>query len=562
MHAVPIAELAVVLLGSLIGLLVFSRLRIPEIVGFLLTGIVVGPSVLNLAGNSETISALAEIGVLLLLFTVGLEFSFQKLSGMRRLVFGGGGLYVLSNIFFATLAFTAIGWTVREALFLGALVALSSTALVLKVLEKTRMMEGPIGSVSVAILLFQDLAIVPIVLLMPLLSAGGEISLADQLLKLFWQVVLIVPTIVLSRQYILPALLKLVGAARSQELFVIAIFAVCICFAWGAEALGISMALGAFVAGLLIAESQFGYQAYTSVHSFEQLFSGVFFVSIGMLFDVSHVLANMPAVLSFVIVIWLLNLVGGTVAVRLLGYPARFAFTVALVLSQIGEFSFVLVGLGVVQGIVTAETAKNFIAAGILTMVLSPYFIKRSRNITSAMLNTLESGSSSGRASAAASPELSDHIVIIGFGLTGRCIAQAATAANIPYIVVEMNPQSVAEERQKGERIILGDACSKYVLEKVGVKRARMVCVAITDAFGTRKIVDSIAKYAPDVEVIARCKQLPEVRRLLELGAKEVISEELEASVQMVSRLLQRFALPAEQIGIQVASIRRLQEQS
>ncbi len=555
----PLAELAIVLLGSLVGLLVFSRLRIPEIVGFLLTGIIVGPSILNLAGNSETILALSEIGVLLLLFTVGLEFSFQKLSGMRRLVFGGGGLYVLSNIAIAAAAFSILGWTVREAIFLGCLVALSSTALVLKVLEKSRMMEGPIGAVSVAILLFQDLAIVPIVLLMPLLATGGEVSLSEQLLKLGWQVVLIVPTVVGARRYILPALLKLVGAARSQELFVIAIFAICICFAWGADALGISMALGAFVAGLLIAESQFGYQAYTSVHSFEQLFSGIFFVSIGMLFDLQHVIGNLPVVLSFVFVIWLLNLVGGTVAVRLLGYPPRFAFTVALVLSQIGEFSFVLIGLGVAQEIVTAETAKNFIAAGIITMVVSPYFINRSRAISAAMLKTLESGSGGARAASSASAELEDHIVIIGFGLTGRCIAQAATAANIAYVIVEMNPQSVAEERQKGERIFLGDATSKYVLEKVGVKRARMVCVAITDAFATRKIVDSVSKYAPGVEVVARCKQLPEVSRLTELGAKEVVSEELEASVQMVSKILIRFSLPDEQVALQVASVRRLQ---
>lgn len=559
MHAVPLAELAIVLIGSLVGLIVFSRLRIPEIVGFLLTGIIVGPSVLNIAGNSETILALSEIGVLLLLFTVGLEFSFQKLAGMRRLVFGGGGLYVLSNIAIAAAAFSVMGWSLREALFLGCLVALSSTALVLKVLEKSRMMDGPIGAVSVAILLFQDLAIVPIVLLMPLLSTSGEISLGEQLIKLGWQVALIVPTVICVRHYVLPALLKMVGAARSQELFVIAIFAICICFAWGADALGISMALGAFVAGLLIAESQFGYQAYTSVHSFEQLFSGIFFVSIGMLFDVQHVLGHLPVVLPFVFIIWLLNLVGGTVAVRLLGYPPRFAFTVALVLSQIGEFSFVLVGLGVAQGIVTADTAKNFIAAGIITMVVSPYFINRSRAISAAMLKTLESGSAGARAASSASPELQDHIVIIGFGLTGRCIAQAATAANIPYVIVEMNPQSVAEERQKGERIILGDASSKYVLEKVGVKRARMVCVAITDAFATRKIVDSVFKYAPHIEVVARCKQLPEVSRLTELGAKEVVSEELEASVQIVSKLLQRFALPDEQIAGQIASIRRMQ---
>lgn len=559
MHTVPLAELTVILLCALTGLVIFSRFRVPEIVGFLLTGIIVGPSVLNLAGNTETISGLSEVGVLFLLFAVGLEFSFQRLAGIRRLVFGGGGLYVSLNIILAATFFSVAGFSLREGVFLGCLVSLSSTALVLKVLEKHRMMDGPVGAASIGILLFQDLAVVVFVLLMPLLAENAESSVFTQLTVLFWKVAIIVPAVLLIRSFLLPWIFRLISSARSQELFIIAIFTICISFAWAADGMGISMALGAFVAGLLIAESQYGYQAYASVHSFEQLFSGVFFVSIGMLFDVRYAFENLPRVAMFVGVIWFINLAGGVLAVRILGYSTRFSLTVSLVLNQIGEFAFVLIGIAVPMGIVSPETAKDFLAAGIFTMVVSPYFISRSRNISGAMLNTLES-QAGGRIGSGKS-DLDGHLVIIGFGLTGRCVAQAAVAANIPYIVVEMNPQSVAEERRKGERIILGDACSKYVLEKIGIKRAKAICVAISDSFGTKKIVDSIARHAPQARVMVRCKQLLEGPNLLKLGASEFVSEELEASVEIVTKLLKSFGLEDEKVAAAAEAVRRLQEQ-
>ncbi len=548
MHSMPPTEIGLILISSLICILIFYRFKIPEIVGFLVTGIIIGPHGLGLTNSSETINQIAEIGIVLLLFTLGLEFSLKSLTQIRRIVLVGGALQVGLTILLCTLIFASLGWSVSQAIFFGCIFALSSTAIVLKVLEKKQLLTTPIGVTSVGILLFQDLAIVPMILLIPFLGGNLE-NLGHDLFVLARNIFIIVTAVYLSRRYFLPMLLKKVSQTRSQEVFIIAVFAICAGFAWGSGALGMSMALGAFIAGLLISESQYGYQAYNTVHSFKELFACFFFVSIGMLLDVVHAVEEWQTILGFIAIISVINVSACTIAVKLLGYPIGISISVALILSQIGEFAFVLAKLGVDYAVIDQGLYQNFLTAGVLTMITGPYVISRSSMFSEKIMRMFRSPSPVKGVDDKVQGEISDHLIIVGYGINGRNLAFAARSAAIPYHIIELNPEVVAYERARGENIIFGDASYTHVLEKVRIASARVACIAISDAFATRKIVDTIHRMHPGLHLIVRSRQVEEVEGLIKLGADEVVPEEFETSLELFARVLRKYLIDRNTIS-------------
>ncbi len=557
---IPLLADIVIIFGMSIGVLfVCSRLHIPSIVGFLLTGVLAGPYGLGLIKAVHEVEVLAEVGVVLLLFTIGIEFSLESLVRIRKSALLGGSLQVVLTILATSfLVHVQLGRTLRESVFIGFLVSLSSTAIVLRILQERAEIESPHGRTSLAILIFQDLIIVPMMLFTPLLAGvGGE--LGRSLLLLLAKGIGIILLVVLSAKWIIPPVLYQIARTRSRELFLLSVVVLCFAIAWFTSSLGLSLALGAFLAGLILSESEYSHQALGSILPFRDVFTSFFFLSVGMLLDVGFLLERPGAILLIVLTILALKAsVAGLTAI-LLRFPLRTAILVGLTLAQVGEFSFILADGGVSHGFLSGDQYQWFLAVSVLSMALAPFIIAAAPHVADGMTRLpiparLKSGLS--RAEEVTDEKLSDHLVIIGFGVNGRNLDRAATAAGIPHIIIEMNPESVRQEKARGKPIFYGDATQETVLHYAGITAARVVVVAISDAAATRRITETVRRLNPKVQLIARTRFVQEMKPLYDLGADEVVPEEFETSVEIFTRVLRRYLMPRDEIEKFVAEVR------
>jgi monovalent cation:H+ antiporter-2, CPA2 family len=549
----------VIIFGLSIGILLLShRLRLPSVVGLLLTGVIVGPYGLRLVHDIEVVESLAEVGIILLLFTIGIEFSLHALLSLKRIVGIAGTLQVGLSIITTYAAARLLGRSDGEAVLWGFLVALSSTTIVLKLLGERGETDSPQGRIAVGVLILQDLSVVPMMFLLPLLAgtaAGSEAALGWAIAK----AVAIVAVVLVSARVVIPPLLHQVVRTRSHELFILSIVVVCFGTAWLTSLAGLSLALGAFVAGILISESDYGQQALADVLPLRDLFSSLFFVSVGMLLNVGFALQHAITIVLIVTGILLGKFVTGVVATVAMGYPLRTAVLTSLALAQIGEFSFVLVRAGLMGGLMAEEMYQVFVAAAVITMLAAPFLLRIAPIVAECAARLPLARWLGGRPQ----PEgdvrgmpLKDHVIIAGFGLNGRNVARALTAANIPYLVLEMNPETVRVERQKGIPIAYGDAAQEAVLRHAHIEAARVVVVAISDAAATRRVVDLARRLNPGVYLIARTRYSQEVGPLSALGANEAIPEEFETSIEIFARVLRRYLVPREDIELEIAAIR------
>lgn len=549
-----------VLLALSVGItVVFHRLGLPPIVGFLLTGVVCGPGGLGLVKDAHQVEVLAEFGVVLLLFTVGIELSLEKLVRLRWMLLLGGGLQVGLTAGLAALLAQTAGIAGPKAVFLGMLVSLSSTAIVLRIVSDRGEMDTAYGRACVAILIFQDLCIVPMVLLTPFL-AGKAAGLAQA----GWvaaKALAFVGGAVLAARYAVPWAFRLVVMTRRREVFVLTVAGLCLGAAWSSAQVGLSLALGAFIAGLILSQSEYGVQALGDALPFREVFNSLFFISVGLLLDVRTV-SHAPAwVLGSVAAIVVLKTLTGAGATLVLGYPLRVAAAAGLALAQIGEFSFVLSRAGVEAGILGREFDQIFLAAAVVAMALTPWLhraglwaLGTSGRLASWRLPFL------GREEAAAVPaatDLRDHVVIVGYGMNGRNLSRVLASVGIPYVAVEMNPYTVRAEREKGVPILYGDATAPETLAHAGVARARVLVIAISDAAATRRVVALANRAAPQAHVIARTRYVQEVGPLQTLGAHQVIPEEFETSVEIFARVLHRYLVPRDVVERCIREVRK-----
>jgi len=559
MLAPILRDIAVLLLLGVGVVLLFYRLRLPALVGFLIAGVIAGPHGLGLIRHPGEVETLAEIGVVLLMFTIGLESSLEGLGRIRRLLLTAGGVQVLGTIALVGTAAALAGMAQPRAIFLGMLVALSSTAIVLKIIGDRGELDAPHGQLSVAILIFQDLCVVPMMLVLPLL-AGGAVA-GPRVVFVFGQALLvIVLTVVLSRR-IVPRLLDLAARTRSREVFVLTVILICIGIAGIAERIGLSLALGAFIAGMVISESEYSHQALSDVIPFRDTLASLFFLSVGMLLDL-HVILDAPGlVLGGVVLTLLAKVVVAVLAVLATGYPLRVAVVTALGLAQIGEFSFVLAQVGRDAGLLPEMLRQAFLAAAVLSMVATPLLIGGG-----VWLGARLSGLPGRRGAKtedklgpeAASPaKLRDHTIIIGFGLNGRNLARVLSSAGIPFVAVDMNPRTVAAERRNGTPIVFGDACQEAVLEGLGGRAARVVVIAVSDAASTRRATELVRRLNPGADIIVRTRYVQEVEPLVKLGASEIVREEFETSIEIFSRVLRIYLIPRDVIEEQIQAVRQ-----
>lgn len=537
----------------------FHRLRIAPIVGYLIAGVLLGPSMLGIVKDVGLIEVLAEVGVILLLFLIGIEFSIDELVRINRTVFLGGFLQVFLTTGVVLLISLYFGVSLEKGIFIGLLVAMSSTAIVFKLLSDRGEMDSPQGRISAGILIFQDLSIVAIVLLMPMLGNKSSFSAFNILLNVLWALAIVGLVIVVSR-FVVPLILNNIVQTHSRELFLISIVLICIGTAWLTSLVGLSLALGAFLAGLVISESEYGHQAFSEILPLKDIFVILFFVSIGMLLDVQSVLRNPLFVLLAVVAVFVIKFAAGTLIPIVLGYPLRIGVLVGVTLSQIGEFSFVLSKEGINFGLLSGDDYQVFLASAIITMVFTPFMIQGSGRFSEyferlPFSNSLKLGRF--REEKFNKTELKNHVIIVGFGLNGRNVSRVLSASGIPFVVLEINPETVRIEKKRGVPILYGDASKEAMLTHVNIKAALSVVIAISDASATRRIVELARRLNPSVYIIARTRYTNEVNPLYSLGANDVIPEEFETSIEIISRVLHRFYIPVDEIEKHICEVRK-----
>jgi len=536
----------------------FHHLRIAPIVGYLIAGVLLGPSMLGVVKDAALIDTMAEVGVILLLFLIGVELSLAEIIRINRAVFLGGFLQVFFTTLFVMLLALYSGLSYEQGLFAGLLVAMSSTAIVLKVLSDRGEIDSPHGRVSAGILIFQDLSVVVIVLLMPMLG-GNSISFVNVVLNFLFALAF-VGMVILVSSFIVPSILYRVVQTKSRELFLISIVLICFGTAYLTSLAGLSLALGAFLAGLVISESEYGQRAFSEILPLKDIFSILFFVSIGMLLDVNSILSIPAVVISAVLAIFVIKFTVGTLVPVVLGYPLRVGILAGMALFQIGEFSFVLSREGINFGLISGSDYQVFLAAAIITMVLTPFMIQGSRRTSeyfeklplpySLKFGRLHEDEYKGA-------ELENHVIVAGYGLNGRNVSRVLSASNIPFVVLELNPETVRSEKKLGVPILYGDASKQEVLENVGIVSARCIVIAISDASATRRIVELARMLNPSIYIIARTRYASEVTPLYALGANDVIPEEFETSIEIFSRVLHRYFIPADEIEKHILEVRK-----
>ncbi|MDI3540167.1 MAG: monovalent cation:H+ antiporter-2, family [Methanolobus sp.] len=538
---------------SIFILLLFHRLRLSPVLGFLVTGMVAGPHVLGIIRDVEQVEILAEIGIILLLFTIGVEMSIKELWDIKRFVLLGGGLQVVITSVLVYYISFALGYSSSTALFLGFLVSLSSTAIVLKLLQEKGEMYTPYGKISLGILIFQDIVIVPMILLTPIL-AGVPSTSGDSATSFIIKGLGIMLFVIVSARWIMPSLLFQIVKTRNRELFLVTIIFVVFGTAWLTSNTGLSLALGAFLAGLIISESEYSHQAIGNMMPFKDVFMSFFFVSIGMLMDVSFFLENIVILLALAAVVIFLKSAASGLVTFLLGYPLRTTLITGMALSQVGEFSFVLSSFGREYGLLDERLYQSFLAVSIVTMAATPFVMTSSHRISHSILKRtnnriLINGLSSRNTEPdKTDEEMHDHLIIIGYGFNGKTVSNAAKTAGIPYVIIETNPETVRHERQHGEKIHYGDATHETVLDSANIKSARVLVVGISDFIATRTIIDVAKRMNPDIYIIARTRYMNEIKALSGMGADEIIPEEYETSVEIFSRLLKKYLVPEEEI--------------
>lgn len=552
-------EMVALFVVSVLIAYVCYRLKLEPIAGFLLAGVVIGPSALGLVRNQELVDILAEVGVVLLLFTIGIELSLDKLTRIGRAIFLAGGMQVLLVVGIVTglLALFEVDWKV--GVYTGCLVALSSTAIVLGVLSEREETDSPSGRISLAVLIFQDLAIVMMVLLVPILAGEGGSTM--EVLTVFGKAALLIGGILILARRVVPWILEKVAQTRRNELFLLTVVAICFGTAAVSSFAGVSLALGAFLAGLVVSESRYSAQALSEILPLRTVFNAVFFVSVGMLLDFGFLIDNPLIVLAAAAGVILLKVVTTTGSVIVLGFPLRIAAASGLILAQIGEFSFVLERAGRAAGLSPAGMgeagAQTFIAATVLLMLLTP-FQMQAANWFGRQVSRVFGRSAEGREEDTPREHrgLEDHVVIVGYGPAGRRLATVLEDRGIPYVVIELNPSSVNELHNDGTRAIYGDASRQHILEEACIETAKLFVVVINDLAIVPRVIHQARFMNPTLQIIARTRRLQDIEPLQEVGADIVVPEEMETTVRIFTHVLGAYMIPPEEVERQVQMIR------
>jgi len=533
-------EILTILILSVVGIAVFKLLDIPAVLGYLIVGLLAGDHALGWIHDTHMIEQIAEIGVVFLLFTIGLEVSIPRLIAMRKIVFGIG----VTQVIVSTLSAMAVGMLVvglswQVAFAVGGALTMSSTAIVTKLLTDNYELHLPHGNVSLGVLLFQDLAVVPFLVMIPIFAAQGSGSLIEPISLALAKGALAFAVIFYAGQYLVRPAVRAVAAAHSHELFTLFILLIALLAAWLTWQLGLSLAMGAFLAGIMLAETEYQHHIENEIRPFRDVLMGLFFISVGSQFD-WHIIFDDPLA---VIVLTLGLIVGKGLAIMLItsyaGYSRGIAIKSGILLGQGSEFGFAVLAVAITSGLLQLDLSQPIIAAIILSMAISPLLIKYNEALACHFDPVYRTSLTQNENSiAAASAELDGHVILCGFGRTAQNLAQFLTRVNIAFIAIEIEADIVTEAREAGERVFLGDSSNPEILRSAGIARARVLVISFTEFNASAHIAKTVRELAPSIPMIIRTRDDRHLERLLECGADEVIPDTVESSMMLARHTL------------------------
>lgn len=534
-------QLIIILGFSIPVIYIFNKIKLPSIIGFLITGIIIGPFGLKLIDDIGGIQLMADIGVAFLLFTIGIEIRLSRFLKNLSEILLTGGMQILCTFIVGMAIGLAMQLSIGQSIFIGFILVHSSSALILKILKDRDDENSPQGKISIGVILFQDVMVVPMMLLIPFLAGGS----GPDALMVIWKLVksiLIIVVILVAARYIIPFVLERLVTMNMRDVLVISSVVITMGIAWITESLGLSLAIGAFLAGLALSDTDFTHQIISDISPFRDVFLSVFFVSFGMILNLDFLRENTGYIIpiSLMIILTKATIVFGLV--KWMRYPLRIALLSGVLLSQIGEFSFVLASQGFENKIISNEIYQTFIGASVLTFMVTPllvslvYYLLTRKNIFNPTQQDLHPDERI---------QVSNHVIICGMGLNGRNLAKVLKDTAIHYVVIDLNFQKIKKAKSKGDKnTIWGDASSVEILRRANVEAARVMVIAISDRFLTKSCLQSAKAINPKLHVIVRTKYLADIEELLALGADDVIPEEFETSIQIFSRVLKMFHIP------------------
>ncbi|BDX39244.1 sodium/hydrogen exchanger [Tenuifilaceae bacterium CYCD] len=537
-------------LSTLVNL-IFTRIKVPTVVGYLMTGIIAGPHLLGLVHSEHQIELLAEIGVILLLFTIGMEFSLKHLLKIRRIVFFGGLLQVIitAGTFYLISSFYNLNW--QSGLFIGFLVALSSSALVLKILQERSELTSNYGRTTLGILIFQDLMLVPLLLFTNLLG-NNEVDIVNEIAILTLKAIIIIGMVYAGNRWLLPKLLHSIALTKNQELFMMSILLICLAVALLTSQMGMSLAFGAFLAGLMISDSQYSHNAFSNLIPFKDTFTSFFFVSIGMLLDLNFAVNNYAIVIFTVFLVATVKAIiaGGTGFI--LGHTFRGTVMIGIALSQVGEFSFILAKIGLSNSIITNYFYQLFLAVAVITMALAPFLMKASLPFANSLLKLpLPKFMVDGLfpLKEVEIPDLKNHLVIIGKDTSALKLSKMAKINSIKHVSIVFDPLTVKDKIQNGDAVVYGDAVNEPILRKAHVDTADVVVVSVGSIIPSMAIIEKVRNLNKNAYIIARAKYLANVEQLYKIGADQVLPEKFEIAIDLFNRVLVNRLYPQKDIN-------------
>ena len=537
---------------------IFTRIKVPAIIGYLITGVIAGPHLLALINSPENVEVMAEIGVILLMFTIGLEFSLNHLLNIRRIVFLGGFMQLLLTAG-ATLLMARVyhfGWA--ESVFVGFLTALSSTAVVLKLLQERSELTTQYGKTTVGILIFQDIILIPLLLFTPILG-GATADIGNELLMLLLKTTGIIIFIYIGNRWLMPRLLHLIAMTHSQELFLMSILLFCLAVAMLTHELGMSLAFGAFLAGLMISDSEYSHSAFGNLIPFKDVFTSFFFVSIGMLLDLGFVYDNPWLVITTVLLVIVLKTIIAGFTAFSLGHTFFGTVVIGLSLAQVGEFSFILARLGLTNKIITPYHYQLFLSVAITSMALSPLLIQVSRPLANLILKLpLPQSLVDGLfpLKQVEIPEIKSHIVLIGKDSRAINLAAMIKKMELPFTSIIFDPDRARKQIENGNLAVFGDATNEPVLRQAYVHTAEMVIVSVGDLIKAMSIVEHVRRMNRHAYIIVRTRHVTDIEELYRIGATQVIPEEFETAIDFFERILGKYLIPRMETERAIARIR------
>ena len=557
-----IVDLVLVLAAATIGGLLASLLRQPAILGYLIGGMIVGPSGLGVIKELVQVETLAQFGVAFLLFALGVEFSFAELKKVQGISLGGGGLQIVFTMLITALAMGILGWDTSpiQGIFLGAILSLSSTAVVLKCLMERNETATPQGQVMLGILVVQDLALGLMLAVLPALNQPQGNVIFEAIGRSLLLIGLFALGAIVAGIWVIPRLLRFLAQTESRELFLLGVVALCLGIALLTEHLGFSIEMGAFVAGLMISEVEYADQTLTYVEPIRDIFAALFFVAVGMLIDPLFLWQH----LELIIGLMLLIVAGKTLIiipiVKLFGYSWRTSIITGLGLAQIGEFSFVLASAGQALGLVSRRIYLLIVGTTALTLIITPFILQFAPKLLDWIeekwdLSTVLETSQKIKEVSEEFPQ-QNHIIVCGYGRVGKNLVKLLQSHNYPVVVIDQSEQVVQELRNNNIPYLYGNAASLHVLETAGVDRATSMAIALSDPMSTRLCLKRSLEFSPNLDVIVIADQDKDIELLYQLGAKEVVQPEFEASLELSSHLLIRMGLPENKIQQEMQEIR------